>query len=121
MTLIYFLEESKYGYSSDWSNAKRHAFGGYLADYHMRCTGEYCPYGPKIRSQQTADTRIRQVLLFREKSSQQERYDCCSCGLWRRSVDPKRQDSKRERTRLKIQRREGMKLTKKAMMDPTWT
>jgi hypothetical protein len=103
LTLVYFLDESKYGYSSDWSNAERHAFGGYLADYHMRCTGEYCPYGPKIRGQQTADPRIQQVLLFIAKSSQQERCDCYARGFWTRSVKPERHDYKRERSRLKAQ------------------
>ena len=68
LTLNYFLDESKYGYSSDWSNAKRHVFGGYLGDYHMRCTAEYCPYGPKIRGQQTVDSRIYQVLLYIAKN-----------------------------------------------------
>lgn len=117
VTLIYFLEESKYSYLSSWSNARRHAFGGYLADYHMRCTGDYCPFGSKIRGQQSLDSRIDQVLLFTTKSSQQERYSCACCGFWTRQIKPERHEYKRERSRVKVQRRKKYILTKKAMMD----
>ncbi|CAF5024362.1 unnamed protein product, partial [Rotaria sp. Silwood1] len=44
----------------DWRNAHEHAFGGYVADYCMLCSGDYCPFGPKIRGLTTADSRIDQ-------------------------------------------------------------
>jgi hypothetical protein len=111
VTLIYFLDGPKHLYPSDWFNAWKHAFGGYFADYTTVCLGDHCPFGPRIRGQQTSNSRIDQVLFIVGQNNESERYANCSCGRWRRSTKSDRHEYKEGRSKVKMQRREKYKLT----------
>jgi hypothetical protein len=114
VTLIYFLDGPKHFYSSDWFHAGKHAFGGYFADYSMVCSGDYCPFGPKIRGEQTSDSRINQVLFITGQNHESKRYSNCSCDSWKRSTKPERHAYKTGRSKVKTQRRQKYMLTKQA-------
>ena len=82
---------------------KRHAFGGCFADFHTVCWGDYCAFGPKIRGEQYFDSRIQHVLFI--------------TGLVKTSIrSPSKRtvdyEYKKQRSELKLQRREKSKLTK---------
>lgn len=115
VTLLYFLDGSDHCFSSDWSHAGRHAFGGYFADYCMLCSGTYCPLGPKIRGESTADSRVDQVLFVMTPSKRKGQWGCCSNVSWFRPSKADRHGGKEERSRKKIERREGNRLTKQVI------
>jgi hypothetical protein len=114
VTLIYFLDDLKHFCLSDWLNAQKHAFGGHFAAYHTVCSGDYCPFGPRIRGIETSDSRINQVLLITGNYKKLERCFNCTCDSWNHSTKLKRHCYKKERSRVKIQRQEKYKLTKQA-------
>ncbi|CAF1590634.1 unnamed protein product, partial [Adineta ricciae] len=103
---------SRHWFPNDWHNAQRHAHGGYFADYHMLCTGEYCPFGPKIRGLTEIDSRIDQVLFVNTSNERQGRMGCCSSVAWKCPTSAMRHSYKEGRHRIKSQRRQGNRLTK---------
>lgn len=115
VTLIYFLNGSAHCFSSDWFNALKHAMGGYLADYCMVCSGDYCPFGPKLRGQILKDARVNQILFFSVQNERKEQQGCCFNVTWSRPTSADRHDCKIERSRKKIQRSQSFKLTKQAI------
>jgi hypothetical protein len=119
VTLIYFLDGPKHFYLSDWFNARRHAFGGYFAAYTTVCCGDYCPFGPKIRGEQTSDSRINEVLFITGQNHESERCSYCSCDSWKHPTKLEGRDYKTRRSKVKIQRREKYKLTKQAKTGQT--
>jgi hypothetical protein len=114
VTLIYFLDGPEQFCLSDWFHAWKHAFGGYFADYHTVCSGDYCPFGPKIRGEKISDSRINQVLFITGQNHESERCINCSCDPWKRAAKPQRPKSKKGRSKVKTQRREKYVLTKQA-------
>ena len=114
LTLIYFLDAPSHFCSSDWYLALKHAIGGHFAAYHLVCWGDYCPLGPKIRGKQMSDSRINQILFVAENNSQSKLYSNCSCKSWERLTRSDRHQYKKERSQIKMQRRETQRLTKQA-------
>ncbi|CAF2055225.1 unnamed protein product [Rotaria magnacalcarata] len=112
VTLIYFLDGSQHSFSIDWLNARRHANGGYVADYCMLCTGDYCPFGPKIRGQSASDSRLKEVLILTKPNQQRGQCGCCSRRNWVPALFFHEKSYKDVRSHIKIQRRESIRLTK---------
>ena len=112
VTLIYFLDGSSHCYSSDWYYACKHAYGGYFADYHTVCLGDFCPFGPKISGEISRDPRIREVLFINEKNRDQQRCGHCLCSKGRHAAKFDWRRYKVERSQLKSQRRLRNQLTK---------
>ncbi|UJR13135.1 hypothetical protein I4U23_000159 [Adineta vaga] len=115
VTIIYFMDGSQHCFPLDWRNAYRHAFGGYFADYNMLCTGDYCPFGPKIRGLMSKETRIDEVLFLCIDKEHQGRKGCCHNVAWRCVTRATQHGYKEGRHRIKTQRREGNRLTKEAI------
>jgi hypothetical protein len=112
VTLIYFIKGSEHHYSSDWFYAWKHAYGGYFADYYTVCSGDYCPFGPRIRGQQISDSRINQVLFIFAQNNERKRYSNHYCDYWKCSTKSGQHDDKTERRKVKSQRRNKHILTK---------
>lgn len=114
VTLIYFHDSPQHFYRSDLSYARIHACGGHFAGYNTVCLGDYCSFGPRIRGEQTSDSRINQVLFIAKQTGKPMRYSGCSCGSWKRPTKSDRHQYKAGRSKLKIQRRNKHALTKQA-------
>ena len=116
ITLIYFMSGSEHQFETDWSLARKHAFGGSCADYDTKGTMDYCPFGPKIVSQIEKDFRIDQVIFVNSDERRRDLFHQCRCFNWHRLPSCYRGD-KRMHSQLKRQRQEKTRLTKQIRDD----
>ena len=111
IALIYFMNGSEHEYATDWSLARKHAFGGSCASYHCHCWGLYCPFGPKIIGQTSKDSRIDQVIFVSGEERRRDFFYHCRCYRGRRKSKHAGGHGKRKHGELKCQRQEKTRLT----------
>ena len=117
ITLIYFMSGSEHEYPTDWSLARKDAFGGTCASYHCHCWGLYCPFGPKIVGQVTKDSRIHEVIFVSGEERRRDLFHHCRCYKQRRKSKRTGDGDKRLHSQLKCQRQEKTRLSKQIRDD----